>query len=130
MLSTTQWTALLTSDLHWKQRYPEIARVVREYLSQADMMKEALKPGAVIAANGMQYSTTGLVDAIMPLAMCRGEAITARNQLFKLLMKLAKNELKDCARRGEEKRGKFGKIHPIFWHAPIAQKCPHCGGVL
>lgn len=117
MLSTTQWTALLTSEMHWKQRYPEIAHVVREVLPASTEWVD-------------EISTTQLVEDLMPLTHCRGTAITARNLLFKVLMKLSKNELRDCARIGEEKRGKFGKIHPIFWHAPIAQKCPHCGGVL
>lgn len=117
--SPVQWTVLLRSDLHWKQRYPEIAARVREFLAAIHHDH----PGA-------ELSTTGLVEVLMPLAMCRGEAITARNQLFKVLMTLSKNELSDCARRGDEKKGKFGVIRPIYWHAPIAKTCPHCNGVL
>ena len=114
MLSPTQWTALLKADIPWRKRNEEIARAIRGVLTHTEG----------------EISTTALLEKLMPVAFCRGVEITARNDFAKWMMRTADTLLKDCIRRGEEERGKFGKIRRIHWHAPIAKTCPHCGGVL
>lgn len=119
-MNVTQWTALIRSDMPWQKRNAEIARVVKEYL-------DALQPNEV-------RDTRTLVESLMPIAICRGEQIEARNYLFTILMKLAKgHELVDYSHKSDETKKRFGRqVFPWVWHAnrkPVA-RCPHCDGVL
>ncbi len=124
-MNVTQWTALIRSDMPWQKRNVEIARVVKEHLDATDHMDNC--------ALGEELSSKELVEQLMPVVLCRGEQIEARNDLFRLLFKLAKNELRDyCHKSDEEKKMRYGKIQPWVWHAnrkPV-DTCPHCGGVL
>ena len=118
-MNTTQWTALITSDMPGRKRYGEIERVVKECLDGAAVVCE--------------FSTKDVVEQLMPIAICRGEQIEARNELFTILMKLAKNGLADYCHKGDAAKKRFGKsVLPWIWHSnrkPVAT-CPHCGGVL
>jgi len=124
-MNITQMTAVILSDMPWQRRYAEIG----------DAVKAQLDAWAAEHGQDWEASTTELVEAIMPLARCRGEQIEARSELFVILMKLAKNSLAPYCHKSSEplKKKRFGKtVYPWIWHAsrePV-KTCPHCGGVL
>jgi hypothetical protein len=106
----------------WKQRYGEVANLVKAYLG-----------GPTSTMAGKEFTSAELVEALMPIDRCRGEQITARNELFTILGKLAKYDLADYCHKSDKPSKAFGKtIYPWVWHANRKPKavCPHCGGVL
>jgi len=105
-MNITQMTAVILSDIPWQRRYAEIGNAVKTVLdTQIDRDGE--------------IGTTELVERLMPLELCRGEQIEARNELFTILMKLAKHDLAPYCHKGEPKAKKrFGKtVAPWIWHA-------------
>ena len=119
-MTPTQWTALITADIPWQTKYADIGREVRSRLDN-------------LTPSGRELTSKELVELLMPLHMCRGEQIEARNDLFKILFKLAKFNLAHNCHKGDTPVKVFGgKQLPWIWHAsrePV-KLCPHCGGVL
>jgi hypothetical protein len=120
-MNVTQMTALIRADMPWQRRYAEIGAAVKDGLDSGRFTDH-------------EIGTNDLVEQLMPLAICRGEQIEARSELFTILMKLAKNDLAAYCHKGEAKaKRRFGKeVKPWIWHASRepAKTCPHCGGVL
>jgi hypothetical protein len=106
-MNVTQMTALIRSDMPWQRRYGEIASVVKQKLDYW------------LSGRDAEVSTNEVVESLMPLAICRGEQIEARSELFTILMKLAKHDLANYCHKGEPKAKKrFGKVvAPWIWHA-------------
>ena len=99
-MNTTQWTALITSDMPGRKRYGEIERVVKECLDGAAVVCE--------------FSTKDVVEQLMPIAICRGEQIEARNELFTILMKLAEREVYQNGKKVDLTLKEFELLHYLM----------------
>ena len=128
MLLPAQWNELLRPGYLWKEAYPVVEKTVRDFLSHS-----------VLFHDGQTCSTTELVEYLYPEQHVRGDGAYSRQYLFDILPVLAKNKppknnLADCASRGEMKVNKYNKrARPWRWHAPTDQAevadevCPTCG---
>ena len=94
------------------------------WLSPARSMREAielLEPHVrkylSIVPRSEPITTDALAELIFPAALAKGEGITARSRLYRVLLSMATGPLADCAERGSVRKlaGRGRPIKPWLW---------------
>lgn len=108
-----EYNTLLSAE-GWSSIVPVLAREIRAYLE--------------IEAPDPPLSTKDLMEGLYPQQFARGDGITMRQKMTRILIDvLSKNELADCCTRGEAIIRRKRLVRPCFWHAPKPKICEHCG---